>query len=278
MLEYFNNKLNPSDDAITDLYDNIPLWSAPFGFKLMEMVEMLPKARALDVGCATGFPLIELAERLGADASVYGIDLWAKATEQALLKSKTYSLKNVTIVNASAEKMPFDDNYFDIIVSNNGLNNVANQAKAIFECYRVARKGCQMVLTMNLPDTMIEFYSVYEDILRDLGNLKEIDKLHEHIDQKRKPKEYTAELLHKYGFRVKEIVEDSFKWRFATGSAFLNYSFIRLAFLESWTKLLIPDEMENVFTFIEAKLNQIAAKNNGFVVTVPYIAVDARKD
>ena len=46
-------------------YDELPLWSAMFGLLLLEEVPLANVTNALDVGCGTGFPLIELAERLG---------------------------------------------------------------------------------------------------------------------------------------------------------------------------------------------------------------------
>ncbi len=40
-------------------------WSAPFGLRLLDVVPLDPAATVLDVGCGTGFPLLELAHRLG---------------------------------------------------------------------------------------------------------------------------------------------------------------------------------------------------------------------
>ena len=74
---------DPADPAVVALYDEIPLWSAPFGLALLEAVELRPGLVVLDVGCGTGFPLLELAERLGPTARLHGVDPWAAGMETA---------------------------------------------------------------------------------------------------------------------------------------------------------------------------------------------------
>jgi arsenite methyltransferase len=42
------------------VYDEAPLWSAMFGLLLLQHVPLKQAITALDVGCGTGFPLLEL--------------------------------------------------------------------------------------------------------------------------------------------------------------------------------------------------------------------------
>src|SRR6185503_17961936 len=51
-----------SSPQILAAYDELPLWSAMFGLLLLEEAPLANVGRALDVGCGTGFPLVELAE------------------------------------------------------------------------------------------------------------------------------------------------------------------------------------------------------------------------
>jgi arsenite methyltransferase len=57
-----------------------------FGLLLLDEVPIAGVKVALDVGCGTGFPLIELAERLGPATHVHGLDPWAAALSRAAEK------------------------------------------------------------------------------------------------------------------------------------------------------------------------------------------------
>jgi len=124
MKDYLNHSFNPDDPDLISVIDELPLWSAPFGLSLLDTINLKPNINALDVGCGLGFPLIELSQRLGNTCKVYGIDPWEAAIERINLKIKTYDLKNVSVIKGVAEELPFDDNFLNLIVSNNGINNV----------------------------------------------------------------------------------------------------------------------------------------------------------
>jgi arsenite methyltransferase len=82
-LGFLEFKADLSAPNIVATYDELPLWSAMFGLLLLEHAPLKNVSLALDVGCGTGFPLIELAERLGPDAHVHGIDPWSAALTRA---------------------------------------------------------------------------------------------------------------------------------------------------------------------------------------------------
>jgi ubiquinone/menaquinone biosynthesis C-methylase UbiE len=98
-------------------YDEVALWSAMFGLLLLEEVPLANVTNALDVGCGTGFPLIELAERLGDRAHFHGIDPWSGGLKRAAEKIAGRGTRNVTLHEGSATAMPFADATFDLIVS-----------------------------------------------------------------------------------------------------------------------------------------------------------------
>jgi arsenite methyltransferase len=66
-------------------YDELPLL-AMFGLLLLDEVPLTRVKVALDIGCGTGFPLIELAEQLGLGTHVHGVDRWSAAMTRAAEK------------------------------------------------------------------------------------------------------------------------------------------------------------------------------------------------
>ena len=176
-----------------------------------------------------------------------------------------------------AENIPLPDKSIDIIVSNNGINNVSDISKTLKECSRVMKNGGQFVLTMNLDKTMFEFYQLLEQVLVEMGLTSNIDLIHQHIKQKRPPIDVIIRLLNQNGLRVRDLELDQFYYKFANGSAMLNHYFFRLAFLEAWIKL-IPDQMvEEIFKRIENLLN-IESEQTGLIkLSVPFVIINAEK-
>ncbi len=258
-------------------YDDLPLWSAPFGLTLLDTVRMKSHINVLDIGSGSGFPMLELAERMGKTCMVYGLDpspdSIAMITEKAALKG----IGNATIVRGVAEAIPFPDEHFGLIVSNNGLNNVSDQAASLAECFRVAGKGAQMVLTMNLPHTMTEFYDVFEETLQESGLTDEIRKMHEHIASKRQSVEYLKDLILETGFIMNTINVDGFKMRYSDGTAFFNQFLIRAAFMDSWKAVLQENQADSIFLIIERKLNLLAAEKGEVAISIPFVCFDCLK-
>ena len=193
---------------------NFRFWSAPFGLKLLDAIKLLPNITALDIGFGLGFPLLEIAQRLGSSSKVYGIDPWKAAVERTQTKINILGLTNIKLIEGIAENIPLPDNSVDLIVSNNGINNVHDLDKVMRECRRIAKKSAQYVATVNLDKTMIEFYDELEGILLEEGLDENVAKLKHHIYQKRRPLDEMINYFENNGFKIKNIQHDSFKYRY----------------------------------------------------------------
>ena len=264
-------------DELIELFDELPFWAAPFGLKLLENVRMRKSSTILDIGFGAGFPLTELAMRFGKSSKVYGIDPWEAAIKRAEKKLAFYGIDNVEIIRGVAEDIPLADKSVDLITSNNGLNNVSDLNKALDECSRIMKSGGQFIQTMNLNETMIEFYDIMEEVLRERAMKTEIDTMKNHIYTMRKPLESVIELLEQKGFSVKKVINDQFSYTFADGSTMLQYYFIRLAFLNSWKSIIPEDKQTEVFEAIENKMNKVANNQGFFKLNIPFVVIDSVK-
>jgi arsenite methyltransferase len=260
-----------SSPALLAAYDELPLWSAMFGLLLLEEVPLANRTNVLDVGCGTGFPLIELAERLGSRTQVHGIDPWSSALKRAAEKIASRATPNVTLHEGSASAMPFFDASFDLIVSNLGVNNFDDRTAAIGECRRVARDGAILALTTNLQGHMRELYAAFAEVLR--GDDESLGRLHAHVEH-RATVDDVRELLTAGGFTVTRVVEREGVMRFADGDALLNHYFIKLGFLDGWKKV-VPGNERAVFGRMREALNGIAIEKGDLRLTIPMAYVEA---
>ena len=277
MTAYLNKTFDLNEHELVELFDEVNLWGAPFGLLLLDTVRYRKHITALDIGFGAGFPLTELAMRLGSTSKVYGIDPWERATQRAERKLGLYGIQNVEIIRGVAENIPLPDAHLDLIVSNNGINNVQDLPKALSECARTLKPGGQFVQSMNLNTTMHEFYDAMEQALRELELPEAVENMRAQIYKMRKPLEEMTSLLEAHGFKVLSVLHDSFSYKFADGSALLNHYFMQLGFMGGWKSVLDEAQQAPVFERVEAILNEQAASNGVVQLTVPFVVIDCER-
>ena len=91
----------------------------------------------LDLGCGTGRLTVELAER---GYGAYGVDINPDFIEIARNKARTRGV-SAHFMTAPAERIPFDDKYFDICIVYSVLEHVADWKKTINEVARILKPG-----------------------------------------------------------------------------------------------------------------------------------------
>jgi ubiquinone/menaquinone biosynthesis C-methylase UbiE len=275
MTNYLSYKFEDSENFVST-FDELPLWSASFGLLLLKHLELKPNLTVVDIGSGAGFPLMELAARLGTSCKLYGVDPWKNANERAKQKIKNYGLANVELFESSAEKIPLEDNSVDLIVSNLGINNFENPPVVFRECNRVLKPGGKLALTTNLNGHWKEFYSVFEATLQQLGK-NELLPLLKKDQEHRGTVESISKLFTENGFTITRHYEESFEMKFLDGSAFLNHYFIKLGWLTTWMGIFPKGELEKIFSALEANLNSHAGKNGGLRLTVPMAFIEGEK-
>jgi ubiquinone/menaquinone biosynthesis C-methylase UbiE len=273
MLDYLSFEADFNNVDAVSAYDELPLWSSFAGQLMLKHLPLRGGARVLDVGCGTGFPLLELAGRLGPESTLTGIDPWAPALERARAKARTYGLTNVDIRDGDAATMPFAAASFDLIVSNLGVNNFSDAPSALRECRRVITDTGILALTTNLQGHMRELYEVFAATLSEMSERGRLPALQRHVEH-RATVAGTEALLASAGFHVTRVEQESATMRYADGSALLRHYFIKLGFLGAW-KEIVPDAIRPaVFGLIETRLNELAASNGGIALTIPLAYIE----
>jgi len=274
--DYLSWKTDMDRPELAESFDDLSLWSARFGNLLMENLPLRKGIRGLDVGCGTGFPLLELARRHGVTAHFVGVDIWRHALTRAETKRRGQHVANADVVLADAGALPFASGTFDLIVSNLGINNFQDPAAVLSECRRVARPDARLVLTTNVHGHMREFYDVFRGVLKDLGTPASLERLDVH-ERHRSNRDGLIILLEAAGFTALRIVQSSFHLRFADGSTLLRDHLIRIGFLEGWKQIVEPDRTETVFRELESRLNAEAESAGSLTLTIPMLYVETRR-
>jgi SAM-dependent methyltransferase len=100
-----------------------------------------PGERVLDVGVGPGFLAAEMAREVGADGMVAGIDVSESMLALARERNATVDLRA-----GSAGSIPYPDGGFDVAVSTQVLEYVADVPAALAELRRVVRPGGRILI------------------------------------------------------------------------------------------------------------------------------------
>ncbi len=276
MTAYLDKTFDWETDRIADIYDELPFWSSGFGRLLLENFPIKKYRDVLDLGFGSGFPLIEIAQRLGNGCKVTGVDLWEAASRRAQKKIEVLGIGNVEIIKADAAELPFENESVDLVVSNVGVNNFDNAPKVLQECHRVLKANGTLCITSNLTGTFDQFYTIFESTLREMELVDTLSDFEEHVAH-RGTVESVENNLQDAGFKVERVVRDEMKMRLVDGSAFLNHAFVILGFIEPWKNLISSEKQTSFFERLESNLNSFATYHGELCLTVPMAYFESKK-
>jgi arsenite methyltransferase len=103
-----------------------------------------PGERVLDVGCGPGFYVREVAEQVGREGSVTGVDVSEAMLGVARVRCE--GLPNVAFQQGDASSLPLPDAGVDAAVSVQVLEYVPDPTAALRELHRVLRPGGRVVV------------------------------------------------------------------------------------------------------------------------------------
>jgi SAM-dependent methyltransferase len=109
-----------------------------------ELGRLEPGELVLDLGSGAGTDSLVAAQMVGADGHVVGIDMTPEMLVKARGAAAAMGVGNVDFVEAEAESLPFEDESFDVVVSNGVIDLIPDKDAVFGELFRVLRAGGRM--------------------------------------------------------------------------------------------------------------------------------------
>jgi SAM-dependent methyltransferase len=133
-----------------DLLERVPDASAesfagvanPFSLGLLE-----PGEHVLDLGSGAGTDSLVAAQMVGAEGRVVGVDMTPEMVAKARASAAELGAGNVEFVESEAERLPFADASFDVVISNGVVDLIPDKDAVFAELFRVLRPGGRLQLS-----------------------------------------------------------------------------------------------------------------------------------
>jgi len=111
------------------------------GLFAMQHADVQSGEHVLDVGCGCGQVALELAERVGPQGTVLGVDISAPMLARARERQSERGLKNLTFLQADAQTYRFESAGFNLLFSRFGVMFFENPAAAFANLHTAVRPG-----------------------------------------------------------------------------------------------------------------------------------------
>lgn len=120
--------------------------------KTIRLMDLRPGERVLDLGCGAGWATRLLARLVGDGpegfGQVVGLDVSDEMIRRARAASKDF--EDILYVWGSAEQLPWEENFFDKMLSVESFYYYADQDRALSELFRVMAPHGRMFILINL--------------------------------------------------------------------------------------------------------------------------------
>ena len=118
----------------------------------LRRMELRPGERVLDLGCGAGWASRILARLVGegpeGHGQVVGVDISDEMIRRARAASRDFD--NLMFVWGSAQQLPWEENFFDKVLSVESFYYYADQDRALHELFRVMAPRGRLFILINL--------------------------------------------------------------------------------------------------------------------------------
>lgn len=136
-----------SEDEERRLWERILSTETEVAFRdfVIHQLDLQPDEYVLSVGCGPGFETAELAEYIGVNGTITGVDVNDEVLDAA--KERCSDVQQVSFRHGDINDLPVSDDSYDVVVAKQVLSAVSDIEGALNELYRVVRPGGRVAVT-----------------------------------------------------------------------------------------------------------------------------------
>jgi SAM-dependent methyltransferase len=97
--------------------------------------------RVLDLGSGAGMDSLVATQMVGPEGAVTGIDMTPEMLAKARSAASEMGVLNVEFVEGEVESLPFEDESFDVVISNGVIDLIPDKDTVFAEIHRVLGSG-----------------------------------------------------------------------------------------------------------------------------------------
>jgi len=200
-------------------YENymVPALFGPWSSYLVQAANVQPGEHVLDVACGTGIVARHIAPRVGPQEMVIGLDLSPDKLNVARIAAEREGLA-IEWCLSPAEKLPFPDGSFDLILCQFGLMFFTDRHAALTEMHRVLRAGGRVGLSVWQGLDRHPFYQTLHEVSRQRLGKSSVEDIFSLGDSNE-----LRSLLTDAGFQHVEIEPVSITARYSNPEEFLAW-------------------------------------------------------
>ena len=148
----FTNCANPQGRMGRAMLRFMNLCHAPLTNWGLDLIRFQDGWTMLDVGCGGGATLKRLLKR-SKDRYVYGIDISKESVEKARKVNAEFLDKRVFVTQGSVEKLPYDNDKFDLVTAVETIYFWPNLPACLQEVRRVLKPGGRFAIMVEVVDS-----------------------------------------------------------------------------------------------------------------------------
>jgi len=107
----------------------------------------LPGEICVDLGSGRGKDCITLAEQVGPQGHVFGVDISEGMLEKARTAFAEKGIENIDLLRSAIEIIPLPDDSVDLLISNCTINHAENKHAVWSEVYRTLKNAGRFVVS-----------------------------------------------------------------------------------------------------------------------------------